>query len=147
MKDFAMKIKDRIALQFTILVATLLFLFSLAVYTISSDFRQEEFFDRLRSKARTTCRLLVKVHGIDKALLKVIDENTLTEMLDEKVLIFNSRDELIYSSVDDQMLTYHANLLKEVRQKKSIELVENENEVIGLLYEEGDEPLVVLASA
>lgn len=147
MKDFAMKIKDRIALQFTILVATLLFLFSLAVYTISSDFRQEEFFDRLRSKARTTCRLLVKVHGIDKALLKVIDENTLTEMLDEKVLIFNSKDELIYSSVDDQMLTYHANLLKEVRQKKSIELVENENEVIGLLYEEGDEPLVVLASA
>jgi len=141
------KIKDRIALQFTMLVAALLFLFSVAVYTISSTFRQEEFFDRLRSKARTTCRLLVKVNGIDKNLLKVIDENTLTEMLDEKVLIFNSKNDLIYSSVDDKLLTYHAELLNEVRQKKSIEFVQEDSEVIGLLYTEGQEPLVVLASA
>lgn len=134
-------------MQFTVLVAALLFLFSVAVYTISSTFRQEEFFDRLRSKARTTCRLLVKVNGIDKNLLKVIDENTLTEMLDEKVLIFNSKNDLIYSSVDDKLLTYHAELLNEVRQKKSIEFVQEDSEVIGLLYTEGREPLVVLASA
>ena len=142
-----MKIKDRIALQFTLLVAALLFTFSVVVYTISSTFRQEEFFERLRSKARTTCRLLVKVNGIDKDLLKVIDENTLTEMLDEKVLIFNSKNDLIYSSVDDKLLTYHANLLEEVRLKKSVEFVQEDSEVIGLLYTEGAEPLVVLASA
>ncbi|REA57544.1 two-component sensor histidine kinase [Dyadobacter luteus] len=142
-----MKIKERIAIQFTILVAALLFVFSVVVYTVSSTFRQEEFFDRLRSKARTTCRLLVKVHGIDKDLLKVIDENTLTEMLDEKVLIFNSKNDLVYSSVDDKLLTYHANLLEEVREKNSIEFVQGESEVIGLLYTEGTEPLVVLASA
>lgn len=113
-----MKIKDRIAFQFTLLVAALLLLFSIAVYIVSSTFRQEEFYDRLRSKARTTCRLLVKVNGIDKDLLKVIDQNTLTEMLDEKVLIFDSKNELIYSSVDDKLITYHANLLTEVRQKR-----------------------------
>jgi signal transduction histidine kinase len=142
-----MKIKDRIALQFTLLVAALLLMFSVAVYMVSSTFRQEEFFDRLRSKARTTCRLLVKVNGIDKDLLRVIDQNTLTEMLDEKVLIFNSKNDLIYSSVDDKLLTYHANLLEEVRQKKSIEFLQDDSEVIGLLYTEGSEALVVLASA
>ena len=142
-----MKIKDRIALQFTILVATLLFLFSVAVYMVSSTFRQEEFFDRLKSKAQTTCRLLVKVNGIDKDLLKVIDQNTLTEMLDEKVLIFNSKNDLIYSSVDDKLITYHAKLLQEVRQQREMEFVQDDSEVIGLLYTEGTEPLVVLASA
>jgi signal transduction histidine kinase len=141
------KIKDRIAFQFTLLVAALLLMFSVVVYTVSSTFRQEEFFDRLRSKARTTCRLLVKVNGIDKDLLRVIDQNTLTEMLDEKVLIFNSKNDLIYSSVDDKLLTYHASLLDEVRKKESIEFVQDESEVIGLLYTEGAEPLVVLASA
>jgi len=129
------------------LVAALLLLFSVAVYSVSSKFRQEEFFDRLKSKARTTCRLLVKVNGIDKDLLKVIDQNTLTEMLDEKVLIFNSKNDLIYSSVDDKLLTYHANLLEEIRAKKEIEFVQDDSEVIGLLYTEGAEPLVVLASA
>lgn len=142
-----MKIKDRIALQFTLLVAALLLMFSVAVYIVSSTFRQEEFFDRLRSKAHTTCRLLVKVKGIDKDLLKAIDENTLTEMLDEKVLIFNTKNELIYSSVDDKLITYHPELIEEIRLKKSIEFIQDDSEVIGLLYTEGTEPLVVLASA
>ncbi len=142
-----MKIKNRIALQFTLMVAVILLLFSIAIYTVSSRYRQEEFYDRLKSKARTTSRLLVKVNGIDKNLLRVIDQNTLTEMLDEKVLIFNSQNELIYSSVDDKLITYHANLLKEVREKKNMEFVQGDSEIIGLLYDEGEEPLVVLASA
>lgn len=142
-----MKIKDRIALQFTLIVAIILLLFSIAIYSISARYRQEEFFDRLKSKAQTTCRLLVKVKGIDKDLLKTIDKNTLTEMFDEKVLIFNSRDELIYSSVDDKLITYHKELLKEVRSSKEIEFLQDDSETIGLLYEEGEEPLVVLASA
>ena len=134
-------------MQFTLMVAVILLLFSVAIYIVSSRYRQEEFYDRLKSKAQTTCRLLVKVNGIDKDLLKVIDQNTLTEMLDEKVLIFNSKNELIYSSVDDKLITYHANLLGEVRQKKDMEFVQGDSEIIGLLYDEGEEPLVVLASA
>lgn len=142
-----MKIKDRIALQFTLLVAAVLTVFSIAIYSVSEHYRQEEFYDRLRSRARTTCRLLVKVKGIDKDLLKAIDQNTLSEMLDEKVLIFDSRNELIYSSVDDKLLTYHTSLLNEVREKEYMEFHQGANEVIGLLYQEGDDPLVVLASA
>jgi hypothetical protein len=142
-----MKIKDRIAFQFTLLVAAILLLFSIAIYSVSEHYRQEEFYDRLKSRARTTCRLLVKVKGIDKDLLKTIDQNTLSEMLDEKVLIFDKKHELIYSSVDDKLLTYHASLLNEVREKEYMEFHQGENEVIGLLYTEGDEPLVVLASA
>lgn len=142
-----MKIKDRLAVQFTVLVAAVLMLFSIAIYSISEHYREEEFFDRLRSRARTTCRLLVKVKGIDKDILKAIDQNTLSEMLDEKVLIFNTKNELIYSSVDDKLLTYQSALLDEVRDKQYMEFHQGENEVIGLLYQEGDEPLVVLASA
>jgi signal transduction histidine kinase len=141
------KIKDRIALQFTLMVAVILMLFSIAIYSISANYRQEEFFDRLKSKARTTCRLLVNVHGIDKELLRVIDQNTLTEMLDEKVLIFNSKNELIYSSVDNKLISYDAHLLTKIRREKDIEFVQNKNETIGLFYEEGEEELVVLASA
>ena len=142
-----MKIKDRIALQFTLLVAAILLLFSIAIYSVSEHYRQEEFYDRLKGRARTTCRLLVKVKGIDKDLLKAIDQNTLSEMLDEKVLIFNMDNELIYSSVDDKLLTYQKSLLEEVRHKEYMEFHEGESEVIGLLYEEQSEPLIVLASA
>ncbi|CAG5068473.1 Signal transduction histidine-protein kinase ArlS [Dyadobacter sp. CECT 9623] len=142
-----MKIKERIALQFTLLVAAILLIFSLAIYSVSEHYRQEEFYDRLKSRAQTTCRLLVKVQGIDKHLLKAIDQNTLSEMLDEKVLIFDSQNEMVYSSVDDKLLTYQASLLDEVRKERYIEYHQGENEVIGLLYQDESEPLVVLASA
>ncbi|KQS31282.1 HAMP domain-containing sensor histidine kinase [Dyadobacter sp. Leaf189] len=142
-----MKIKDRIALQFTLLVAAILLLFSFAIYSVSEHYRQEEFYDRLKSRAQTTCRLLVKVKGIDKDLLKAIDQNTLSEMLDEKVLIFDKENDMIYSSVDDKLLTYRKSLLDEVREKKYIEFHQGENEVIGLFYQDDSEPLVVLASA
>lgn len=142
-----MKIKDRIAVQFTMMVAVILLLFSVAVYSVSARYRQEEFYDRLKSKAQTTCRLLVKVKGIDKDLLRTIDMNTLTEMFDEKVLIFNTKDELVYSSVDDKLITYHKELLGQVRHNKEMEFLQDQSETIGLLYEEGEEPLVVLASA
>src|SRR5215217_540494 len=128
-----MKIKERIALQFTLLVAAVLLLFSIAIYSVSEHYRQEEFYDRLQGRARTTCRLLVKVKGIDKDLLKAIDQNTLSEMLDEKVLIFDSKNELIYSSVDDKLLTYRTALLNEVRTAEYMEFHQGENEVIGLL--------------
>ncbi len=141
-----MKIRTRIALQFTVLVAAILLLFSFLIYSVSADFRQDEFFDRLKSKARTTCQLLVKVNGIDKELLRVIDDNTLTEMLDEKVLIFNEKNELVYSSVDDHAIQYEAKILAKIRLKKEIEFTQGGNEVIGLLYENGNEPLTILAS-
>lgn len=38
-----MKIKDRIALQFTLLVAGVLLLFSIVIYSVSEHYRQEEF--------------------------------------------------------------------------------------------------------
>jgi signal transduction histidine kinase len=142
-----MKIKDRIALQFTLLVAAILLLFSFTIYSVSEHYRQEEFYDRLKSRAQTTCRLLVKVKGIDKDLLKAIDQNTLSEMLDEKVLIFDEKNEMIYSSVDDKLLTYRTSLLDEVREKRYMEFHQGENEVIGLLYQDESDPLVVLASA
>ncbi|GAB2776126.1 HAMP domain-containing sensor histidine kinase [Rhabdobacter roseus] len=142
-----MKIKNWIALQFSLIVASILIIFSVVVYTISANYRQEEFYDRLQNKARTTCRLLVKVKEVDKNLLKIIDQNTLTALIDEKVLVFNQQNELIYSSVDDKQITFRPSLLEEIRQKKELEITEGTNEVVGLLYEEGREPLVVLASA
>ncbi|GAB3172314.1 sensor histidine kinase [Telluribacter humicola] len=142
-----MKIKDRIALQFSLIVASILVIFSVVIYTISSNYRQEEFYDRLMNKARTTARLLVNVKEVDKNLLKIIDRNTLTALIDEKVLVFNEQNQLIYASVDDKQLTYRPNLLDEIREKKEVETTEGDSEVVGLLYNDGEETLVVLASA
>ncbi len=142
-----MKIKDRIALQFTLIVASILIVFSALVYSTSANYRRDEYFERLRDKARTTCRFLIEVKEIDMNLLKIIDRNTITAMIDEKVLIFDQNNKMIYSSLDDKPVSYNVELLERVREEKEIRVRDGENELLGLLYEEGEFPIVVLASA
>jgi len=142
-----MRIRNRIALQFSVIVASILMLFSLIIYLNSASYRQEEFYERLKNKARTTVRLLIEVKEVDKNLLKIIDRNTITALLDEKVLIFNEHNQLVYSSVDDQVIRYNPTLLAQVREEKEIETYSGDNELIGLYYTESGQKLVILASA
>ena len=142
-----MTIRNRISGQFTLIVASILVLFSLLIYFTSAYNRQEEFYERLKRKARTTVRLLVEVNEIDQDLLKVIDRNTLTALYEEKVLVFDERNRLIYSSVDDQPINYKPTLLDEVRRDREIETYTAGNELVGMLYQRGGQQLVVLASA
>lgn len=142
-----MKIKTRIALQFSLIVGSILLVFSVVIYAVSSTYRQEEFYERLKKKARTTVRFLVDVKEVDKTLLKIIDKNTLTALIDEKVLIFNKNNQLIYSSVDDQIIHYNPSLLAKVRRDGEIETHSDDNELVGILYADGSQQLVVLASA
>ncbi|MBN8825796.1 MULTISPECIES: HAMP domain-containing sensor histidine kinase [unclassified Spirosoma] len=142
-----MTIRNRIALQFSLIVASILIFFSILIYWVSATYRQEEFYERLKNKARTTVRFLIEVKEVDRELLKIIDRNTLTALFDEKVLIFDGQNHLIYSSVDDQVIYYRSTFLSEVRHKKEIETHSGPNELVGLLYQQNGRDLVVLASA
>ena len=142
-----MTIRNRIALQFSLIVASILIIFSVLVYIVSATYRREEFYDRLKNKARTTVRFLTEVKEVDRELLKIIDHNTLTSLFEEKVLVFDAQNRLIYASVDDQVIHYQTALLNEVRNQKDVEIYSGQNELIGLLYRQNDRDFVVLASA
>ncbi|SOD81742.1 sensor histidine kinase [Spirosoma fluviale] len=142
-----MTIRNRISLQFSLIVASILLLFSVVVYATSAHYRQEEFYERLKRKARTTVKFLVEVKEIDQNLLKIIDRNSLSALIDEKILVFNARNKLVYASIDDKVIHYRPLLLNRVREEGQVELTDGENEVIGLLYRENGQSLVVLASA
>ncbi|UHG89766.1 sensor histidine kinase [Spirosoma oryzicola] len=142
-----MTIRNRIALQFSLIVASILVAFSVIIYVVSANYRREEFYERLKNKGRTTVRFLVEVKEVDQELLKIIDRNTLTALIDEKVLIFDEHNALIYSSVDDKIIHYDVHLLSEVRQQKEVETYSGDNELVGLLYQQNGRDLVVLSSA
>jgi len=142
-----MTIRNRIALHFTLVVAAILVIYSTLIYYQSATYRREDYYERLKRKARTTARFLVNVKEIDQHLLKIIDMNTLTALVDEKVLVFDNQNRLIYSSVDDHVINYPAHLLALVRQEKEVETTNGKNEMVGILHTEGNLSFVILASA
>jgi signal transduction histidine kinase len=130
-----------------VLVSTLLAICFVTIYFLYADFRQDEFFQRLRNKCNTTYKLLIEVEEIDHDLLQVIDLHTINALYDEKILIFDENNTIIYSSIDDRKITYSPSMLDQIRNEGEIIHEESGAEVFGMLIRERERHFVVLASA
>lgn len=142
-----MNFKIRSAILFTAIVASILLVSYVSIYLSYVSFKEDEFYLRLEQKAKTTYKFLVEVKEIDYNLLKVIDKNTINELYNEKVLIFDESFRLIYSSIDDHEVSYSIDLLKQISKEKNIRYKEKGREVVGLLVSHNGKNALVLASA
>ncbi len=144
-----MNIRAKLTLRFSVIVATILIVFSAAVYFLSAEYRQEEFFTRLESRAITTARLFVQVQEVDQKLLRIIDQNSIHALFQEKVMIFDYKDSLLYSSLDDLNIGYSPELLNRIRKDKIIHFSNEEVESAGLVFPTSgaERPVVVISSA
>jgi len=142
-----MNIRSKLALRFTTIVATILSVFCIGVYSLSENYRQEEFFSRLESRGLTTARLFVTVKEVDKDLLRIIDKNSIYALYQEKVLVFDGRDSLVYASLDDLDVGYSPELIRHIRLRKKMQYVEDEIEYVGLTYQGQQGQFVVISSA
>lgn len=142
-----MNLRIKLTLRFTAMVATMLLAFSVAVYLLSADYRREEFFNRLESRAITTARLYVTVNEVDVNLLRIIDKNSIHALFEEKVLVFDPADKLVYSSLDDLKVEYSPELLRQIRQNRKMEYTRDNIEHLGIVYTSGHNEFVVISSA
>ncbi len=144
-----MKIRTKIAFQFTLIVATILLIFSVSLYYLLEGYTKKEFINYLKNRALTTARLLIKEKDIDSRLLKKIDRNTLNSLYAAEVLVFNDLNEIKYSNYEADTFFYNKKLLEKVRRQKFLETSYNNKEVVGLVYqneEEGDNFLILAQS-
>jgi signal transduction histidine kinase len=142
-----MNIRTKLTLRFSIIVATILIVFSASIYFLSAEYRREEFYSRLESRAITTARLFISVQEVDNKLLRIIDRNSIHAMFQEKVLVFNESNQVVYSSLDDFTVGYSDSLINEIRRREKVEYSQNGNEFVGITYSGGDRKFVVIASA
>ena len=140
-------IRTRLTIQFTYIVTIILILFSFIIYYFSADYREYEFYSRLRQKGINTAELLIKVKEVDYNLLKIIDKNTINTMNDVKVLIFNSKDLLIYDSLDNDSIKISKSLLNKIRLSKNVSYHEGNKEAVGFIYTDKNDQYIVISSA
>ena len=66
-----MNIRNKLLIQFSIFVVTILLIFSVGIFLLSSNYRVSDYYSRLQDKANTTAQLLLDVEEVDKNLLKI----------------------------------------------------------------------------
>ncbi|GEL11375.1 Signal transduction histidine kinase [Flavobacterium glycines] len=142
-----MTLKNRISLLVSLLFTILFALASTVIFILYSNFRKEEFRDRLEIKALSNIKLLVNVKEVDNKLLKMIDQNSINKLYNEKTLVFDSNFKLIYSSIDDAKINWSAEDLKYLKKHKTFFKQQGDYEVYGVFYDTNDKDFYALISA
>ena len=140
-----MNIRLRITVLFVVLVASIIMLFSLSVYYLFEQFREQEFYQRLRDKAITTVRLLEDVGGITQELLHSIDRNNLTSLPEEEITIYGAQNQVIYDS-GKQPYPIGLAALAQVRAGKELQLREGNHEIFCVRYVDKHQKTLVLVA-
>ena len=142
-----MQIRYKIAVQFTLLVALILLIFSSIVYLLAENQRSRNFYDRLARRALTTARLLVDVKEFTPALLKIIDRNSSSRLPEEEIYVYNYKNELLYSNVEESRDFITQSLIDEIRLTQKVMFTNDGKEVVGLLFAGRFDRFVVIALA
>jgi signal transduction histidine kinase len=142
-----MQIRTRLTLQFLLSGGAIMIIASVAIFYASVGFRQDDFYTRLKDKARNTAKLFLVVHEMDVALVNSIQNENPVKFHNEKIIILDAKNDTIYSTDENREIELTKDILDQVRSGAKVDYVQDPYEVLGTLYAAGNDQYVVMAAA
>lgn len=142
-----MSLKRKIALTLSISFSLLFGFVLIIIYVSFNDFRKEEFKERFVRRLDFTTNFISKSKNFEEEAPIFFNENSDNVLLNETILIFNSKKELIYSTIKDRKVTWDKKLLQDIDQKKAIHTEDTVPEVYAALKKINGENYYILTSA
>jgi signal transduction histidine kinase len=142
-----MNIRSRITLNFFGIVIIVVSVISASIYYFSSQYREHDFYRRLKSRASNTARLLTEFEEVDVALLQRMERENPSSLPKQHVTIFNYKNEILYRGNDDPPIPIDPTLLNRIRLEKEVRFRYNEFEVLGFLFTDKFDRFAVVAAA
>ncbi|MFN0256589.1 sensor histidine kinase [Pedobacter ureilyticus] len=140
-----MKIKDRLALYFTLISTTVLLAVLFAVYFIFIKFLESDFYDRLNDRAFINANLYLEADEISADSLKRVKTEYLETLNGEIVRIYDSNNKPRFITDNQQFWT--SDFINQVRKAKKIRIKEGLRQTVGIFYKDNQGDFVILASA
>lgn len=141
-----MQLRRKLTLLYLTLFVSILLISFTAIYFWFAEYRKTEFYDRMHKKAMSITELLIDVEEVDNELLKKIDDTRPASLPEEKIVIYNHRNEKIYSNPVDDLVISH-DVFKKIRLERRVEYIEAEYEVLGFYYTGKYDRVVVAIAA
>lgn len=120
---------------------------SVAIFYASVGFRHDDFYNRLKDKARNTAKLFLVVHEMDATLVNSIQNENPAKFHNEKIIILDSKNDTIFSTDANKEIKLGKEILDQVRSGVKVEYLQDSYDVLGTLYFAGNDQYVVMAAA
>lgn len=141
-----MKIKNKLILIYLAITAVLLSFFCVVIYLQSKEYRRSEFKERLRKEALSTANIYFNKNDISPEVLKLLDRNDFTALTNEEIVIFDSKNQVIYETGEDRF-KIEGEILEKIKAEKEYFWENTESEYIGILFENKNQKYVIVSYA
>lgn len=122
-------------------------LFGIAIYYAYANFREEEFFERLRKQATSKAKLLFD-SKIKPEVLQAIYKNAPNSLFQEEEAIYDTDFHLIYhDDVGVDFVKETKAMIVEIRLKKGIQFLQENRQVVGFSYNYNGKEYIITAAA
>ena len=133
-----MDISKKILVYFSLTTIVVLGIALMFIFTLFSDYREEEFRQRQKDKIVSTIKFLVEIKHADQIVLESIDMLTINDLYDEKLILFDKNKNLIYSSIDDTPLLFSKSILSSLSTSNPVNHIKDGlYDVVGIYYNTG----------
>lgn len=119
---------------------------SAAIYISSAKFRNEDFYNRLRIKSRSTAKIVFNAFKIDAPRVLKIEKDNLSGQQNDKIIILDFKNDIVYSSDENNEIEIRNDVVERVRLGKTVSYKQGMYQVSGTLYYADLDRYVVIAA-
>ena len=140
-----MKIKDRIALYFTLISTSMLFAVLCTVYFTFMKFLEADFFERLTDRTMVTAKLYLEADEISRDALNTVRHKYLQKLNSEVIRVYDKKNRATF--IGDTAQYWTPATIDQVRRKGRLQYTDGQRQVVGIYYKDNQGDFVILASA
>ena len=140
-----MKIKDRIALYFTLISTSMLFAVLCTVYFTFMKFLEADFFERLTDRTMVTAKLYLEADEISRDALNNVRHKYLQKLNGEVTRIYDNKNRATF--IGDSAQYWTKATIDRVRKNGHLKYTDGQRQVVGIYYKDNQGDFVILASA
>jgi two-component system sensor histidine kinase ArlS len=143
-----MRIRNKILIYFSTTVTALMAISFTIIYILFSEYREEEFQQQQNEKIHTTIKLIEKFKQESATISYLLDQQDINDFYDEKLLVYDSRKNLIFASLDSLDIVKAENILNKLSpSQKWIETKEENYDLIGIYAETENQDYYAVSKA
>jgi signal transduction histidine kinase len=140
-----MKIKNRLALYFTLISAVILLIALATIFITFNSFVKTDFYNRLMDRAKVAAQLYLEADEISADSLNHVRQRYLKQIPGEVMRFYNDRNAA--SFITDKQQYWSTDVINRVRKQKQAEFTEGDRQTVGIYYNDNQGNFVILASA
>ena len=138
-----MRIRHRLALQFTLLSGIILLIIFALVYLLSAQYVRQVFYRQLEDRALITAQVHLEKDELTKKKFREIQKKYMQSIPDERSNIYNENNQPVFveSSVNIQ-----PDVLQTIRQQQLHRFVYEGQAAVGLYYKDNQGNYVIVVT-